>query len=52
MKLIADPESFLVTRDNHLEPDEAARAQRWATRLFEAMSVVGGADATSTTSAC
>ena len=47
MKPIADPESFLVTRDNHLEPQEAARAQRWGARLLEAMGVAGGPTTTS-----
>ena len=31
--LISDPESFLVTKDNHLEADEDARARTWGVRL-------------------
>lgn len=31
--LISDPESFLVTKDNHLEADEGARARTWGVRL-------------------
>jgi len=31
--LIADPESFLVTKDNHLEPDEEERAHAWGAQL-------------------
>jgi hypothetical protein len=31
--LIADPESFLVTKDNHLEPEEDERARDWGCEL-------------------
>ncbi len=31
--LIADPESFLVTKETHLEPDEVERARAWGERL-------------------
>ncbi len=31
--LVAEPESVLVTKDTHLEPDEADRARRWGTEL-------------------
>lgn len=31
--LVADPESFLVTKVNRLEPDEEARARRWGAIL-------------------
>ena len=31
--LIAEPESFLVTKETHLEPDEVARARAWGERL-------------------
>lgn len=31
--LIAEPESFLVTKETHLEPDEVARARVWGERL-------------------
>jgi flavodoxin len=35
--LIADPESFLVTKDNHLEADEQQRAREWGARLAARM---------------
>lgn len=31
--LVADPESFLVTKNNQLLPDERARAERWGRQL-------------------
>jgi flavorubredoxin len=31
--LVAEPESFLVTKDSHLEPDESARAREWGADL-------------------
>ncbi len=31
--LVAEPESFLVTKDTHLEPDEASRARVWGRSL-------------------
>jgi flavorubredoxin len=37
-EVVATPESFFVTLQNHLEPDEEARAQEWGKRL--ATSVV------------
>jgi len=30
---VAKPESFFVTLQNHLEPDEEARAREWGKRL-------------------
>jgi GNAT superfamily N-acetyltransferase len=36
-ELIVDPESFLVTKDNHLEPDEEAHARRWGAELAAAL---------------
>ena len=33
--LIDEPESFLVTRDSHLETGEATRAQEWGRQLGE-----------------
>jgi len=36
--LLADPESFLVTKDSHLEPDEEGRARSWGERLGAAMT--------------
>jgi hypothetical protein len=35
--LIDEPRSFLVTKDNHLEPDEEEHALRWGTDLAETM---------------
>jgi menaquinone-dependent protoporphyrinogen IX oxidase len=31
--LIAEPESFFVTKENHLEPDEETRARAWGAQL-------------------
>jgi len=31
--VIAEPESFFVTKETHLEPDEEARARRWGADL-------------------
>jgi hypothetical protein len=31
--LVAEPESFLVTKETHLEPDEEAHARRWGATL-------------------
>jgi flavodoxin len=31
--VVAEPESFLVTKQDRLEPDEATRAREWGTRL-------------------
>ena len=36
--LVAEPESFLVDRDSHLEPDEAERATAWAAQLAAAVT--------------
>jgi hypothetical protein len=36
--LVAAPESFLVTKDSHLEPHEAERATAWATSLVGALT--------------
>lgn len=41
--LIAEPESFLVTKDNHLEPGEEERARNWGSDLTRL--VVEGAPA-------
>ena len=32
-ELVAEPESFLVTKDTHLEPDQAERARSWGRQL-------------------
>ena len=37
-EMVAKPESFFVSLENHLEPDQEARAQEWGKRL--AASVV------------
>jgi hypothetical protein len=31
--LVVEPQSFIVTKDNHLEPDEEARAAEWGVEL-------------------
>jgi hypothetical protein len=36
--VVADPESFLVTKGDRLEPDEEERARQWGLRLAEALS--------------
>jgi hypothetical protein len=35
--LVVEPESFLVTKDNHLLDDETAHARAWGAQLAEAM---------------
>jgi len=35
--LIVDPESFFVTKDNHLEPHEEARAREWGAQVGAAL---------------
>jgi hypothetical protein len=32
-EVIAEPESFLVTKQDRLEPHETARAREWGTKL-------------------
>ncbi len=32
-EVVAEPESFLVTKENRLDPDETTRARSWAARL-------------------
>ena len=39
-RLVADPESFLVDRQNQLLPEELARATAWGTSLLEAAALV------------
>jgi hypothetical protein len=39
LKLIARAESFLVTKDNQLEPGEEDRAQEWGEQLAARMLV-------------
>ncbi|MFN0092739.1 MAG: flavodoxin family protein, partial [Acidimicrobiales bacterium] len=36
-ELVAEPESFLVTKENHLEDDQAARAEAWGTTLADSL---------------
>ena len=38
--LLVDPESFFVTKDNHLEPHEEARAREWGAKVGKALSAV------------
>lgn len=35
--LVAEPESFFVDKENHLEPDEAERAEAWGRSLTEVL---------------
>ena len=35
---VVEPESFLVDKDNHLQPGEEARAEAWGARLATALS--------------
>jgi len=35
-RVVAEPESFLVTKDNHLVRDEEVRAEEWGAQLAEA----------------
>lgn len=39
--LVAKPESFVVTKENHLGPDEADRARTWGARLAAIASAAG-----------
>ena len=36
-KLIVEPQSFFVTKENHLEPQEEAHAREWGERLARAL---------------
>jgi hypothetical protein len=38
LEVVAEPESFFVTKQNTLEPGETARAQQWGRELAEAVS--------------
>jgi hypothetical protein len=38
----AEPESFLVTKQDRLEPQETARAREWGTKLAEGIAPVRG----------
>jgi len=37
-ELVTEPESFLVTKDNHLEDHEIEHAKEWGTRLLAAVT--------------
>ncbi|MGZ8752151.1 MAG: flavodoxin family protein [Acidimicrobiia bacterium] len=39
--LVVEPESFLVSKDNHLEDDEEQRARVWGIQLAVAASKIG-----------
>lgn len=41
VELVAEPESFLVTKQNQLEPEETARARRWGVRLVDSLAKDG-----------
>lgn len=36
--LIAEPESFFVKKDNHLEPDQETRAREWGAQLARSLN--------------
>lgn len=38
VELVVEPESFLVTKDNHLEPGEEAHARAWGARVANAFA--------------
>jgi hypothetical protein len=40
-RLVVEPESFLVTKDNHLEDDEELHAVSWGTRLAQQLQQQG-----------
>lgn len=44
--VVAEPASFLVTRQDELEPDEAARAREWGTKLAAGIAPSRAAPAT------
>lgn len=41
--VVAKPESFLVTKEQHLDPDETSHAREWGTRLAAAAGAGGSA---------
>jgi hypothetical protein len=41
LELVAEPESFLVTKHNQLEPDETTRARQWGRQLAGANAARG-----------
>jgi hypothetical protein len=38
---VAEPESFLVDKDNHLLAGESDRARLWADRLLDRLTAAG-----------
>ena len=36
--VVAEPESFLVTKQDQLEPQETARAREWGTKLAASLT--------------
>ena len=42
LDVIAQPESFFVTKDNHLHPSEEDRARRWGGQLAAAIKATAG----------
>jgi hypothetical protein len=46
--LVVDPESFLVTKQNELLPEEAAHARAWGSSLAVAMAGLGASPNTTT----
>jgi len=45
--VVAEPESFLVTKQDRLEPHEQDRAREWGTTLAAAITAAGSPDVTS-----
>jgi hypothetical protein len=43
--MVLEPESFIVTKDNHLEVDEEQRARAWGATLAQQMAQTSTADA-------
>jgi hypothetical protein len=41
--LLAPPESFMVSKDNRLDPGEADRARAWGAHLVSSVGVTAGA---------
>ena len=39
-EVVVDPESFLVTKENHLTPDEQSHARKWGQQLGAAANAV------------
>ena len=52
LTLIAEPESFLVTKDNQLVPGEEDRAQEWGGLLATKAVLASGSTASASTASC